>query len=243
MDPSHPKSAGHDIISKQLHNEKLLISNFFAAVSGDKENGFKMVESFGHHLASIIRPINMENLVPGPLSLSFNHGGSSDESSVPSQLTKTSETSNSNLCHSSVREVAIPPLRGKEGDLSLCLNKATDLGYSNVSGIVSDVASVCTNSSDESVPRSAIAIPPLRGKEGGESHIINLVAEGDEFELDRDCSMERSNIEESQGEFKRQRVVDSTSYFENDLNAIKKYLDSESKDSDPDSIIPPEHGE
>ena len=188
MDPSHPKSAGHDIISKQLHNEKLLISNFFAAVSGDKENGFKMVESFGHHLASIIRPINMENLVPGPLSLSFNHGGSSDESSVPSQLTKTSETSNSNLCHSSVREVAIPPLRGKEGDLSLCLNKATDLGYSNVSGIVSDVASVCTNSSDKSVPRSAIAIPPLRGKEGGESHIINLVAEGDEFELDRDWS-------------------------------------------------------
>ena len=109
-------------------------------------------------------------------------------SSLPSQLINTSKTSNSNLCHSSVREVAIPPLRGKEGDLSLCLNKATDLGYSNVSGIVSDVASVCTNSSDKSVPRSAIAIPPLRGKEGGESHIINLVAEGDEFELDRDWS-------------------------------------------------------
>ena len=92
------------------------------------------------------------------------------------------------MCHSSVGEVAIPPLRGKEGDLSLCLNKATDLGYSNVGSMVSDVASVCTNSSDKSVPRSAIAIPPVRGKEGGESHIINLIAEGDEFELDRDSS-------------------------------------------------------
>ena len=65
----------------------------------------------------------------------------------------------------------------------------------------------------------------------------------DKFEFDRDCSMERSSVEGSQGEYKRQRVVDSTSYFDNDLNAIKKYLDSESKEFDPESIIPPEYGE
>jgi len=55
--------------------------------------------------------------------------------------------------------------------------------------------------------------------------------------------MERSSIEGSQGEQKRQRVVDSTSHFDNDLNAIKKYLDSEAKEFDPESIIPPEYGE
>ena len=214
MDPSQPKSVSHDLQSKQLHNEKLLITSFFAAIQGNPDHGHEMLQNFGPHLASIMtHPINMERIIPDPPPLLFNQGGSSDQSSVPSQLTKTSETSNSNLFHS------------------------------NVSGIVSDVASVCTNSSDESVPRSAIVIPPLRGKEGGDTHTINLVTEGDEFELDRDCSMERSSVEGSQGEYKRQRVVDSTSYFENDLNAIKKYLDSESKEFDPESSLPPEYGE
>ena len=126
MDPSQPKTIGHDLGSKQLHNEKLLISSLFAAIQGDRDHGHEMLKNFGPHLASIMtRTINMEHIIPCPSLISFDHGGSSIESSDPSQLTNTSETSNSNLCHSSVGEVAIPPLRGKEGDLSLCPKKTT----------------------------------------------------------------------------------------------------------------------
>ena len=82
--------------------------------------------------------------------------------------------------------------------------KATDLGVSNVS-IVSDIASVSTNSSDESVLRSDTAVPPLRGKEAGESHVVNSAAGGAKFESDRDWSnsSEHSSVEGLQNEPKR----------------------------------------
>jgi len=122
--------------------------------------------------------------------------------------------------------------------------KVTDLGVNNVS-IASDIMSVSTNSSDESVLRSVTAVPPLRGKEGGESHVVNSAAEGAKFESDRDWSnsSEHSSVEGLQNEPKRQRVVDTMSYFENDLNAIGNYLVSECKDVNPLSILPPDHSE
>ena len=38
-------------------------------------------------------------------------------------------------------------------------------------------------------------------------------------------------------------MVDTMSYFENDLNAIGNYLVSECKDVDPLSILPPDRSE
>jgi len=243
MVPPPPMNIGHDLGSRQLHNEKLLITNFFAAVSGDKEHGFKMVESFGHHLASIIRPINMEHIIPTPPSITFNHGDHSVNSSHPSVPSHISETGTSKLCHSSVGSVVFTPHRGKGTDLS-CSVQAADVGVSNVRS-VKDVLSVSTNSSDESVPRSATVPSPQRGKEGGQSHIINLIAERvpGELERERPISFEGSCSGRSQGDPKRQRLVDTSSYIENDLSAIDNYLISENKDKDPLSIIPSAYGE
>jgi len=67
------------------------------------------------------------------------------------------------------------PHRGNGNDLS-CSVQAADGGVSNVRSI-NDVLSVSTNISDESVLRSATVPSSHRGKEGGQSHIINLVAE------------------------------------------------------------------
>ena len=243
MDSSLPKTTGHDLGSKQLHNEKLLITNFFAAVSGDKEHGFKMVESFGHHLASIIRPINMEHIIPTPPSISFNHGGKSVISTLPSVLTHNSATGTANLCHSSVGSVVSTPLRGNWNDLS-CSVQATDGGVSNVRS-ANELLSVSTNTSDESVPRSATVPSPHCGKEGGQSRIINLVAEGVPVELERDrCySFDGFCSGSSQGDPKRRCIVDTMSPIENDLSAIEKYLISEKKDLDPLSNLPLSHGE
>jgi len=47
----------------------------------------------------------------------------------------------------------------------------------------------------------------------------------------------------SQGDLKRQRMVDTTSYIENDLSAIENYLIAEKKDDDPLSNLPLIHGE
>jgi len=125
MVPPPPSNIGQDLGSRQLHNEKLLISIFFAAVSGNKEHGHKMVESFGHHLASIMtRPINMEHIIPTPPSITFNHGDHSVNSSHPSALSHISETGTSKLCHSSVGSVVSTPHRGKGTDLSCSVQAA-----------------------------------------------------------------------------------------------------------------------
>ena len=60
-------------------------------------------------------------------------------------------------------------------------------GVSNVWS-VNDVMSVSTKTCDESVPRRATVPSLIRGKEGGQSHIINLVAECVPRLLGRDWS-------------------------------------------------------
>ena len=240
MDPSPPKTIGHDLGSKQLHNEKLLISSLFTAISNNKDHGHEMLQSFAPHLASIMtRTINMEHIIPTPPSISFNHRGNSVISNHPSVLTSNSATTAANLCHSSVGSVVSTPHRGNGNDLS-CSVQAADGGVSNVRS-VKDVMSVSTNTCDESV-----TVPsPHRGKEGGQSHIINLVAECVPRLLDRDlgnsfdgCSSESSHVDP-----KRRRIVDVTSHIENDLSAIENYLISEKKDHDPLSNLPLTHGE
>ena len=89
------------------------------------------------------------------------------------------------MCHSSVGSVVTTPHRGNGNDLS-CSVQAADGGVSNERKIVNEVLSVSTNTSDESVPRSATVPSPHCGKEGGQSRIINLVAEGVPVELERD---------------------------------------------------------
>jgi len=126
----------------------------------------------------------MEHIIPTPPSISFNHGGNSVISNPPSVLTHNSATGTANLCHSSVGSVVSTPHRGNGNDLS-CSVQAADGGVSNVRS-VNDVLSVSTNTSDESVLRSATAPSPHCGKEGGQSHIINLVAECVPGLLDRD---------------------------------------------------------
>jgi len=70
MDPSPPKTIGHDIGSKELHNKKLLISSLFSAISKNKDHGHEMLQTFAPHLASIMtRTINMEHIIPTPPSI------------------------------------------------------------------------------------------------------------------------------------------------------------------------------
>jgi len=65
MDPPSPSNVGHDLGSKQLHNEKLVINGIFTAVAGNKEHGHEMLETFAPILASIMtRKINMEFIIP-----------------------------------------------------------------------------------------------------------------------------------------------------------------------------------
>jgi len=104
----------------------------------------------------------------------------------PLVLTHNSATGTANLCHSSVGSVVTTPLRGNWNNLS-CSVQAADGGVSNVRS-ANELLSVSTNTSDESVPRSATVPSPHCGKEGGQSRIINLVAEGVPVELDRDWS-------------------------------------------------------
>jgi len=244
MDPSPPKTIGHDLGSKQLHNEKLLISSLFTAISNNKDHGHEMLQSFAPHLASIMtRTIDMEHIIPTPPSISFNHGGNSFISNHPSVLTSNSATTAANLCHSSVGSVVSTPLRGNGNDLS-CSVQAADGGVSNVQS-VKDVMSVSTNTCDESVPRRVTVPSPLRGKEGGQSHIINLVAECVPRLLDRDLgnSFDGCCSESSQGDPKRLRIVDKTSHIENNLSAIENYLIAEKKDDDPFSNLPHTYGE
>ena len=185
MDSSLPKTIGHDLGSKQLHNEKLLITSLFDAISNNKDHGHEMLHTFAPHLASIMtRTINMEHIIPIPPSISFDHGGKSIISTLPSGPTHNSATGTANLCHSSVGSVVTTPLRGNWNNLS-CSVQAADGGVSNVRS-ANELLSVSTNTSDESVPRSATVPSPHCGKEGGQSRIINLVAEGVPVELERD---------------------------------------------------------
>ena len=102
----------------------------------------------------------------------------------PLVLTHNSATGTANLCHSSVGSVVTTPLRGNWNNLS-CSVQAADGGVSNVRS-ANELLSVSTNTSDESVPRRATVPSPHCGKEGGQSRIINLVAEGVPVELERD---------------------------------------------------------
>ena len=66
MDPPRPPpNIGHDLGSKQLHNEKLVITGLFNAAAGNKDHGHKMIESFAPFLASIMtRSITMDAIIP-----------------------------------------------------------------------------------------------------------------------------------------------------------------------------------
>jgi len=131
VDPYLPKTIGHDFGSKQLHNEKLLISSLFHTISNNKDHGHEMLHTFAPHLASIMtRTINMEHIIPTPPSISFNHGGKSVISTLPSVLTHNSATGTANLCHSSVGSVVSTPHRGNWNDLS-CSVQAADGGVSS----------------------------------------------------------------------------------------------------------------
>ena len=237
MDPSLPKTIGHDLGSKQLHNKKLLISSLFHAISNNKDHGHEMLHTFAPHLASIMtRTINMEHIIPTPPSISFNNGVKLVFSTLPSVLTHNLATGTANLCHSSVGSVVTTPHRGNWNDLS-CSIQAADGGVSNVWS-VNELLLVSTNTSDESVPRSATVPSPHCGKEGGQSRIINLVAECVPVELDRDWgnSFDGFCSGSFQGDLKRRRIVDTTSYIENDLSAIENYLLSEKKDNWPRKV-------
>jgi len=236
MDPLPTAKIGHDLGNQQLHNEKLVIKGLFTAVAGSKDHGHDMLEKLAPCLVSImIRPIDIDRIItlPQPDNSSYSHV------SHPSVQTHSSKMSASTLCHSSVREVVVPPFTGQESNLSSCPKTATYIDVSKKSTI-SDGVSVTTNSYDESVPTSSSTAPYIRGiyssSQGSsdESHVVKSAAEGCEFELDRESN---DLSDRSQGSSKRQRVANEPQYFENDVLAIEKYLVSEGKDKDPFSSL------